>query len=44
MNLAWVAAITIFVLLEKVAPFGRAIAALAGILLVASGIAVVAMG
>ncbi len=44
MNLAWVAAITIFVLLEKVAPFGRAIAAIAGILLLASGIAVVAVG
>ncbi len=44
MNLAWVAAITVFVLLEKVAPFGRAIATIAGILLVASGIAVFALG
>ncbi len=44
MNLVWVAAITVFVLLEKVAPFGRVIAAAAGILLLASGIAVVAIG
>lgn len=44
MNLVWVAAITVFVLLEKVAPFGRAIAAAAGLLLLASGLAVAVSG
>jgi len=41
MNLAWVAAITAFVLLEKVAPFGRAIAAITGVALLVSGVALV---
>ena len=37
MNLAWVAAISIFVLLEKATPYGRAIANVAGAALIASG-------
>jgi predicted metal-binding membrane protein len=37
MNLFWIAALAILVLLEKVVPFGRAIARLAGLALVAAG-------
>jgi predicted metal-binding membrane protein len=37
MNLAWVAAISILVLLEKATPYGRAIANTAGAALIASG-------
>jgi predicted metal-binding membrane protein len=38
MNLAWVAAITVFVLIEKLAPFPRAIANAAGVALIAAGV------
>lgn len=38
MNLLWVAAIAAFVLLEKVAPFGRATAVASGTLLLAAGL------
>ena len=38
MNLSWIAAITIFVLLEKLAPFGAQGGRLSGALLVAAGI------
>jgi len=37
MNLFWIAALAILVLIEKVAPFGRVIARLAGLALVAGG-------
>ncbi len=40
MNLAWVAAISAFVLLEKATPWGRAIANASGIALLASAIAI----
>jgi predicted metal-binding membrane protein len=39
MNLVWVAAITAFVLLEKVTPWGRAIANVSGVALIACAIA-----
>ena len=39
MNLAWVAAISAFVLLEKATPWGRAIANASGVALIASAIA-----
>jgi predicted metal-binding membrane protein len=39
MNLLWVAAISVFVLLEKVTPYGRAIARVTGVAMLASGIA-----
>jgi len=42
MNLVWVAAIAIFVLVEKLSPGGRAIGRLSGILLMAWGVWVVA--
>ena len=38
MNLLWVAAITALVLIEKVTPYGRGIAALSGVAMIASGI------
>jgi predicted metal-binding membrane protein len=38
MNLAWVAAIAILVLLEKVVPAGERIARVAGVALVVSGL------
>ena len=38
MNLAWVAAISVLVLLEKVAPFGWAIARVSGVAMVAAGL------
>ncbi|HVR31025.1 MAG TPA: DUF2182 domain-containing protein [Thermoanaerobaculia bacterium] len=38
MNLLWIAAISIFVLLEKVAPRGELVARAAGVLLVAAGV------
>jgi predicted metal-binding membrane protein len=38
MNLTWVAAITVFVLLEKVAPGGRLIGRVAGVALVLAGV------
>ena len=37
MNLLWVAAIAVFVLVEKAAPFGRATGRVAGALLVLAG-------
>ena len=42
MNLLWIGTITIFVLLEKVAPHGLAIARVSGFALIAAGIFVVA--
>ncbi len=42
MNLLWIGTITIFVLLEKVAPHGLAIARVSGVALIAAGIFVVA--
>lgn len=44
MNLVWVALIAIFVLLEKVAPWGRAIAATAGPVLIVSGLWIAGRG
>jgi predicted metal-binding membrane protein len=41
MNLLWVAAIAIFVLVEKAAPFGRAAGRVASILLIAGGVAMI---
>ena len=41
MNLAWVAAISVLVLLEKAAPFGRAIALTSGVAMIAAGIVLV---
>jgi predicted metal-binding membrane protein len=43
MSLAWIAAITIFVLLEKLAPFGAQGGKLSGVLLIATGIWVLAL-
>jgi predicted metal-binding membrane protein len=40
MNLLWIAAITLFVLLEKVLPFGARSGRLAGIAMIAGGLAV----
>jgi len=37
MNLSWVALLALFILLEKVTPFGRQIAVLAGAVLIAAG-------
>jgi len=37
MNLVWIAAITVFVLLEKVMPFGDASGRIAGLLMIAAG-------
>ncbi|HLE27731.1 MAG TPA: DUF2182 domain-containing protein [Anaerolineales bacterium] len=41
MNLSWAAAVAIFVLVEKAAPFGRAAGQIGSILLIVGGIAVV---
>jgi predicted metal-binding membrane protein len=38
MNLAWVAALTAFVLIEKITPFPRAVARITGIALIGSGL------
>jgi predicted metal-binding membrane protein len=38
MNLAWVAAISVLVLVEKAAPFGRAIALTSGVAMIAAGL------
>jgi predicted metal-binding membrane protein len=40
MNLAWVAAITIFVLLEKATRWGRAIANVSGVALIACAVVI----
>ena len=42
MNLAWVAALTAFVLIEKVGPAGAIVARVAGAAMVVSGIAAIA--
>lgn len=42
MNLLWVAAIAIFVLVEKVAPFGRVVGQVGAVLFVLAGLAVIA--
>jgi len=39
MNLAWVAAITVFVLLEKATPWGRALANVSGVVFIACAVA-----
>jgi predicted metal-binding membrane protein len=39
MNLLWVAAISVFVLLEKVTPYGRAIARITGVAMLVCGVA-----
>ncbi len=44
MNLAWAVALTIFVLLEKAAPWGGAVARASGAVMVASGLALAALG
>lgn len=44
MNLAWAVALTIFVLLEKATPWGRVVARASGAVMVASGIALAALG
>jgi predicted metal-binding membrane protein len=44
MNLAWAAALTMLVLLEKATPWGCAVARASGAAMVASGIALVAFG
>jgi predicted metal-binding membrane protein len=44
MNLPWVAAIAVFVLLEKLAPWGHAIARAGGAALIGSGVALAALG
>jgi predicted metal-binding membrane protein len=43
MNLVWVAALAVLVLIEKVAPLGNRIAQLAGVAMIATGIAMIAM-
>lgn len=42
MNLLWIGAITLFVLLEKAAPMGQAAARFSGVALIATGVAVMA--
>jgi predicted metal-binding membrane protein len=44
MNLVWIAGLTLFVALEKLAPFGAAAARVAALLLIAAGLALVALG
>jgi predicted metal-binding membrane protein len=44
MNLLWVAAITFFVLLEKVMPFGDAGGRIVGLLMVATGVMLAVRG
>ena len=44
MNLIWVAAIAVFILAEKVFPYGEIIARGAGILFVLAGLAMLAQG
>ncbi len=44
MNLLWVAAIAVFVLIEKAAPFGRATGRIAGVALTLGGIYVLVSG
>jgi predicted metal-binding membrane protein len=44
MNVLWIVLLALFILLEKVTPFGRQIAPLAGIVLVVAGAWLLAMG
>ena len=44
MNLPWVAAITVFVLLEKVLPSGQLVSRISGSALAAWGIALIVIG
>jgi predicted metal-binding membrane protein len=44
MNLLWVAALTVFVLAEKAAPFGRGLGQVSAGLLVLAGVAIIAAG
>ena len=44
MNLPWIAAITVFVLLEKVLPSGRLVSRISGSALAAWGIALIVIG
>jgi predicted metal-binding membrane protein len=44
MNLLWVAALTVFVLAEKAAPFGRRLGQVSAGLLVLAGAAIIAAG
>jgi predicted metal-binding membrane protein len=41
MNLAWIAAISVLVLVEKAAPYGRAIARASGVAMIAVGLVLV---
>jgi predicted metal-binding membrane protein len=43
MNVLWIAVLALLILLEKLTPFGRQIASLAGIVLVAAGAWIVSM-
>ena len=42
MNLLWIAAITLFVLLEKVIPFGPQGGQIAGLAMIVAGVALIA--
>ncbi len=44
MNLPWIAALTVFVLLEKVLPRSQLVSRISGSALVAWGVALIAMG
>jgi len=44
MNLLWIAAITLFVLIEKLVPYGRSGGRLAGLGMIAAGIGVLVVG
>jgi predicted metal-binding membrane protein len=44
MNLLWIAALAVIVLLEKVAPWGGAIARVSGVAMIASAVAIAALG
>ena len=44
MNVLWIALLALLILLEKVAPFGRQIALLAGVVLIAAGMWLFSMG
>ena len=44
MNVLWIVLLALFILLEKVAPWGRLIASLAGTVLIAAGAWLLSMG
>jgi predicted metal-binding membrane protein len=44
MNIRWIVLLALLILLEKVAPFGRQIALLAGMVLIVSGVWLFSMG